>query len=105
MMQSLESLDLSGTSLEDEDLVHLKGLNRLTALYLNCQLARSDISNLGLAELAQIASLRRLELTTNCSISALGDCDALLTPCAVSNGSYCLCLQSSAQQTPPSKLI
>ena len=73
MSQSLESLDLSGTSLEDEDLVHLKGLNRLTALYLNCQLARSDISNLGLAELAQLPSLRRLELTTNCSISALGE--------------------------------
>ena len=77
MTQSLESLDLSGTSLEDEDLVHIKGLNRLSALYLNCQLARSDISNLGLAELAQISSLRRLELTTNCSISALGDYPAL----------------------------
>ena len=83
----------------------MKGLNRLTALYLNCQLTRSDISNLGLAELAQISSLRRLELTTNCSISALGDCHALLTPCAVGNGLLYLCLQSSQQEAIPSKLI
>ena len=50
----------------------IRGLNRLTALYLNCQSARSDISNLGLAELARMSSLRRLELSTNCSITALG---------------------------------
>lgn len=50
----------------------IRCLNRLTALYLNHQSARSDISNLGLAELAQMSSLRRLELRTNCSVTALG---------------------------------
>lgn len=50
----------------------IRGLNRLTALYLNCQSARSDVSNIGLAELAHMLSLRRLELRTNCSITALG---------------------------------
>ncbi len=53
-------------------MVSIRGLNRLTALYLNHQSARSDISNLGLAELAQMSSLRRIELRTNCSVTALG---------------------------------
>ncbi|CAL5225196.1 g7979 [Coccomyxa viridis] len=71
-LQALESLNLSWTSVEDADMVSIRGLNRLTALYLNHQSARSDISNLGLAELAQMSSLRRIELRTNCSVTALG---------------------------------
>ena len=72
MLQSLESLNLSWTSVEDADMASIRGLNRVTALYLNCQSARSDISNFGLAELARMSSLKRLELSTNCSITALG---------------------------------
>ena len=72
MLQALESLDLSWTSVEDADMTSVRSLNRLTALYLNHQSARSDISNVGLSELAQMSSLRHLELCTNCSITALG---------------------------------
>ena len=60
MLQALESLNLSWTSVEDTDMASIGSLNRLTALYLNHQSARSDISNLGLAELAQMSSLRRI---------------------------------------------
>ena len=55
----------------------VRSLSRLTALYLNNQSVRSDISNVGLAELAHMSSLRRLELKTNCSITALGVCSSI----------------------------
>ncbi len=74
MLQSLESLDLSWTSVEDTDMASVRSLSRLTALYLNNQSVRCDISNAGLAELARMSSLKRLELKTNCSITALGVC-------------------------------
>lgn len=75
--QELRELNLSETPVGDEDLRALRALPGLTALRLNRQPARHDVSNAGLGELAQLPRLARLELQGNCAVTARG------APCAV----------------------
>ena len=74
--QELRELDLSETPVGDEDLRSLRLLPRLRALRLNRQPARQDVSNAGLAEIAQLPRLACLELQGNCAVTARGG------PCA-----------------------
>ena len=70
--QELRELNLSETPVSDEDLCALRALPRLRVLRLNRQPARHDVSNAGLAELAQLPRLACLELQGNCAVTARG---------------------------------
>ncbi len=50
---------------------------RLRTLLLNRQPIRDDITNAGLAHIARLPALTRLELQGNCTITAAGVCRAV----------------------------
>lgn len=58
-LAKLRSLDLLGTSVDDDSLVHLKGLKQLTFLRLDC----TRISDAGLAHLRPLSQLEILHMT------------------------------------------
>ena len=66
-LRTLKGIDLSGTDVTDESVVHLSELPHLTWIYLDS----TKVTGAGISQLAKLQGLRMLELN-GCPISADG---------------------------------